>query len=1852
MIRKTRNSKWFKGVIIIQLICLLNLSIFPVPIFALTGGPSQPEVQGFEPIGTTEMVNLFTGDFKYNIPLLDVGGYPINLSYQGGIGMDQEASWTGLGWSLTAGVLNRAMRGLPDDFKGDQILKEMNVRPQRVFGGNLTLGNIEVVGLPILDLSAGIGAFYNNYKGIGFERSLDVNIGIGNKQKGKLNIGLGLTANSQEGIGINPSMSLSIETDKFSSMDNGYNTFSANIGSSYNSRSGLQALSFGASVSSFQTNGKQGNEMKMKGRSTMPINGGASIPLSLQTYTPEINLPMSNSSNMLHAGVGLEAYWVNGKGRLSGYFNEQKLQFKRQKTGGYGYLYAEEGQNRPFALMDFNREKDGSFTRNTPSLPLTNFTYDAFNISAQGIAGMYRPFRADVGTVFDNKVMSFSNSKRIGVDFGSANIAKGGANGGFNFNVSSSGNWTDSNPAGEGLAFRTRNSISSNHFHTYEPYYFKQAGEMVPVDDHFHNQLGNADPVRVEITDEGNVANLKRKTSLSSTSEQNLAIPGNKTDREKRNQVFSILTAREASHFALDKTIKSYRFTNFQTGEETITSIGRTDIAEDHHLSELTVLRPNGARYVFGIPAYNLKQRDVSFNVSGVSNCATGLVAYTSNSDNSVNNQKGLDRYFSATELPPFAHSYLLTGVLSPDYVDRTGNGITDDDFGNYTKLCYQKSDETYHWRVPFKKDTANFNEGLKADTEDDKASYTYGERENWYLHAIETKTHRAEFYTSDRKDGYGVMDENGGLNPNNPVQRLDSIKLFARWDRLNNKANAEVIKAVHFRYSYKLCPHVPNNIGAPELVDGINVNANRGKLTLEEVFFTYGKSRKGKLSPYHFYYGDTDFDGNPESTLNPDYHLKGYDRWGNYKPNSANSCAPLDPQLSNAEFPYVDQNKSSADLYAAVWSMNGIQLPSGGFIKVKYEADDYAYVQDKKAMQMIEVTGMGKEISGLNPGSSELYTSSDEHLYLKIALPQAVSSQVELREQYFVDEEKRELKSMYFRFLIDLIGKQNGMGNNPDAYEYVSGYADIESFGMISSNEAWIRLKPVPIGDKPGGKPINPILKTAFQFARLHLSKMVYPGSDPGNGQLKNVIQGLLSFMMDLRTMATGFNRTLQDWNFCKEVFLPKSRIRLYCPTYSNNNEFSHSKLGGGARVSKVTISDSWADMVEHGNTFEYGQEYFYTTLNEFGEKISSGVAEYEPMIGAEENPFRQQVAFTEEHKMAPDNQFYKETPFGESFFPSPNVGYSEVIVRNLQHTGVKRNATGLVQHLFYTAKDFPVYTDQTKLETKSAKPSWLKKILKKDIKERMVASQGFAIYLNNMHGQQKGQWVYPEYPEGTPVDEYKPISGVEYFYQTQTGNPKRLHNEVKAISKTGAISTVTVGKEIDLVSDMRENKSQMAGFTFAFNLDVSLFPFPPAPVPIPSVWPTFTKEETLFRSTSMTKVVTRYGILEKTVAYDLGSRVSTENLAFDAETGELLVTKTQNDFEDPVYNYTYPAHLAYAQGMGMAYKNLGVLFEGSDYAYSSGNLTFNGIYEPSYFTKGDELSANNTRLWVVAVNANNIQVVNITGNAPGSISGPLKIIRSGRKNMQVTAIGTITSKENPIAGGHLHTFSETDKILNAGAVEFTDEWNGFCECGIDINDEVGLKNPYILGWKGNWRPWRSMLFLTGRTQANLNRNTNIREDGIYTRFDPYWLHNGLGHWNANSGALGGFNNWTFTSEVTLFSPFGFELENRDALDRFSAATYGFNQNLPTAVASNARYSEIGFDSFEDYDCKSCTDDHFSFSESTPIPNISKTESHSGYRSIAVAPGDSVLIRKVIVPCDSLDNKKGLKKGGKFLND
>jgi hypothetical protein len=172
-------------------------------------GPGQPEMQTFQSVNTSNMVDLFTGDFSYNIPLLDVGGYPVNIHYTGGVSMDQEASWVGLGWNINPGTISRNMRGIPDDFDGeDSIVRTQHVKPNKTAGVTVG-GDVELTGLP-LHVGASLGIFKNNYNGWGIESGINAAINSSDKSSGALSGGLSLSNNSQTGLTISPSISVNL----------------------------------------------------------------------------------------------------------------------------------------------------------------------------------------------------------------------------------------------------------------------------------------------------------------------------------------------------------------------------------------------------------------------------------------------------------------------------------------------------------------------------------------------------------------------------------------------------------------------------------------------------------------------------------------------------------------------------------------------------------------------------------------------------------------------------------------------------------------------------------------------------------------------------------------------------------------------------------------------------------------------------------------------------------------------------------------------------------------------------------------------------------------------------------------------------------------------------------------------------------------------------------------------------------------------------------------------------------------------------------------------------------------------------------------------------------------------------------------------------------------------------------------------------------------------------------------------------------------------------------------------------------------------------------------------------------
>lgn len=1782
MINRPIKNSILRKIALTMAVILLVETILPSVALALTSGPSQPEFQGFQQVGTNDMVNLFTGDFNYNIPLCEIGGYPLNIAYNANPGMDDEASWVGLGWTLNPGSINRQMNGLPDDFKGDKLTKEFSLAADTTIG--LTFGaGVEVFGF---GGALNKGLTYNSRRGFEISTGLNFDAAIAVGKNSVTYANLGLNFSPSAGLNIAVSAGLGFEIGQNISNQN-------SLSQGFNSRKGLTTLTF------------QNQNSIRPPIISLPagIGGSYSFFNGPFTYTPTAALPISTDATIYRGKIGVETpigAFVNVN--IEGFTSKQSLAANIEEQATFGYLHLEEGNKDSKAHLDYNSELNGQFKENTPHIPLAYGTPDVFSIAGHGIGGQFKACRNDVGIFRPAQELNNSVNTSFGVETPTPGaFIHAGLNPTTSTITTSKQGWNKTeNNLSTKLAFTSNGLLNP----AYEAVYFKPIGEQSLLDETASDlfpAVAGTTPTRME--------NIRLGMSLTASTNLIVEKEGkkttmpisnlvNNTKRVKRNQVIAHLNGEEASKVGLDKKILNYPYNNscahhilLEDGANC--SLLATDFIErdtgnraTHHLSELSITNANGGRYVYGLPVYNNKRRDVTFSVDENNLIANqtkvvgtdnyGLVSYAAGQDNSINNQKGKEQYYDVTQLPPYAHSFLLTGVLSPDYVDRLGDGITDDDSGNAVKFNYHRHSDSYKWRIPSPLNKASYHEGLKSTTADDKASYVYGEKEIWYPYSIESRTMVARFYTSERVDGLGVVDENGQPTASQNLLKLDSIAVFSKSDLLTQKEAAIPIKNIHFEYDYSLCPSVPNNLDG---IDPRGFENQGGKLTLKKIYFTYGKNRSGKLNAYHFNYntGADSVNGVFE------YNIGHYDRWGYFKKNPSN-------YPPNYEYPYVLQSENHTKDVAGAWNLNEIVLPSGSRMEVAYEPDDYAYVQDKRAGQMMKVLGFVT-----NPNSLTAPISLDFNLfeknqvnftnkkYVAVEIPLDLTI-VPIAKKLYLEG----VESVYFDFLVQL---KKGDDNS---YERVKGY-----FTLDDSPTNPVKIKTTDMGKNcllipfkylkdQKGNDINPITFAAIQKTRIERPELIYPGFNT-NGPIEGVFKSFVGLAQEIGNLTRGFVNNAMRKGFGQVVSNVENNswIRLCNPAFK--------KLGGGTRVKTITINDQWA---KGAGSAIYGQSYHYDmplTINGVEKMISSGVACYEPGIGEEENMLRTPLPYEEKYRLAPKNIYYSENPIGGALFPAPVVGYSSVRVTDIanQRTALIKNKTGQTIHQFYTAKDFPSLVDKTEIEPVPAKSKPLRTFFKFGAYDAKSVSQGFTIELNDMHGKPKSQSIYDK--------NAALLSSTTYHYkEEQAGASRRkLTNDVLVLKNTGTIAEAKMGINMDTWVEMLEENNETKTPGKAYNVDVIPLGFIPIPIPFPTVFQINKYENTQFRAATMTKLIQRTGILDSVVVMENGSTITTSNELFDEETGNVLLTKTQNEFDDAMYNFNYPAHWAYDR-MGQAYRNINqaITFTNTDGSYIPDD-------KKEFFNIGDEVLLitdgviNPKKYLIDTFNVVRFALYDEDCNRPAIKDKEVvvKVIRSGKRNLLETSVGSLTTRKTLATDTNNDEIvdkiiiDDSRQVLAATATTFNDFWKTQCYTE-PIPTKDNFVETFIVAWnhhpvsegrKGNWRAHENYVFYGERNTATFGDNMHIQDKGLIASFTPFWAENN-GLWTPQMQLD---NKWTRTGSVTSYDFRGNELESIDALQIPSAALYGYHRNLVTAVANNAQYQEIAFDGFEDYNYK-----------------------------------------------------------------
>ena len=1568
----------------LALFCAFNLFfntvILPTVSYAVTSGPSQPEISSFASIDTSNMVDLFSGDFSYNIPLLELpgpnGGYPFNLVYNSGISPEQEASWVGLGWNLTPGSIQRQMRGIPDEFNGgeDVVTKTTDMKNDDTFG--LTVDTkIEFLGFDkpkgkepqdtskLGSLSIPITVYYNTYKGLGYTLGINPSLNLPSKGSLGLNPGINFSLDNKDGVSINPS--LGIQKGAKGSKD------LFNLGIGYNSRVGLTNIGL-----NYGTNGSEKRAKSMN----MNINlfNQGRVPSS------EILMRTINLSGSVNWGIPAGLIFAHIKPQI--FFNSQWSVKKPQEISAYGYMYS---QNvREEGMMDINRDKESPIFKESVSLSIPEATYDVYSVSGHGLQGSFRPYRSDIGIYGNPKVVSITGGGEVGLDFGTTGIESHlGVDVGLNMGATKSTKWRNGQNKVRGKYKHTSvGEDTTNVLH--EPFYFKFTNDRTTVGENElayigdatnSNQTPNLKPVRIALGNKsienfGDDRNFKIRINtvpalpkLEAQNEQgtytaaNITSPYHPTkEREARNTLIQQFTNKELKTMRLGKV-------DYLNQSGAVTSYNR----ENHkdHIGAFVVTKPDGARYIYALPAYNKKhlERQVTVKSNDLDSCKS-TVDFNGNYD-----IRETDKYSSKTEISPYAYAHLLTAIVGDDYVDTDEiEGPSDGDIGYWVKFTYKLHDSAYHWRTPF--EGVNFSPGFLNTRFDDKGSYMYGEKEIYYVASAETKSHIVKFKTSERADGRGAQQElqnfisdTSTANLGATQLKLEQVELYVKSALAANSSVAplKTVKLDFAESNEELCKNIVNRAGTG------------GKLTLKKVQFLYQKSTRGSYNDYTFHYAN-----------NPDYQPLQVDRWGSY------TSAFGSDNCKYQHFPYVNQSSEydiNRNKDASAWLLSSIDLPSGATINVDYESDDYAYVQNKVAMQMTKIEAVGKLNDFINAESDYANSlnkldNANHKIFFKLEKP---IEKISGTPTEIADFEKKEVNKyidgtgqIYFKSEMYLQNPNKGDGFPT----FVTGYADIEKQqrGLVSKTtgyytHGYLTVKYV----EKGNQKYHPFSIAAWQHIKGKQPKLLLPNapnfgnSDSGWKQLVRNVSTLSSIVPELKRMFKGYYEYMYDKNWGREMKLENSWIRL--------NSADRIKYGGGVRVKRIVLNDKWQNT---GGASYYGQQYDYR-MEQDGELISSGVAAYEPQVGGEENPLRYGEAYEQKLLLATDNQYFLEHPINEGLYPSAQVGYRKVTVKSLAAANLANEelgdslddyfinagfhaTTGVTVHEFYTAKEFPVIVDRTTIN-RVPYGFWLPLLIGQITMTGLTASQGFSVETNDMHGKPKQVTHYRQKPDGLLIE--SPVSWTKYNYkkvdrgivnkggETAFGVDNRVEVLVKDDgTKEGIIKEKRLlGLEREFVVDMQQQTSWSGNVSVDINAEIKgIFP-------IPGVAPFIGASFTNTRSVTTNKIVSRSGILESVEAYDGTATLKTENLLWDAQTAEVLLTSVNNSFDSLIYNYSIPARFHYEKTKAAYHnadfqttvsKSTGLINKIDSYNYKVNLSESQNTQAKQHLSEGDELN------------------------------------------------------------------------------------------------------------------------------------------------------------------------------------------------------------------------------------------------------------------------------------------------------
>jgi hypothetical protein len=242
-----------------------------------------------------------------------------------------------------------------------------------------------------------------------------------------------------------------------------------------------------------------------------------------------------------------------------------------------------------------------------------------FMVNQPELTMQFRAHRTSSGVLFDPYAENKSTSANLGGEIGAAWTFQAGGTFNGTWGGTETKKWNDNNHFLQNGDFVKSNKIQNP---VAEDFVIKSNGEMTPTDMNLYSKIAENKPINVALEGDGNGSYASKDFRFKEPSKfevkstlANISISNVKAN--PRITSFTYLTKAERTKFGFEKEIRNYKSINgipvFEQNNYSVYNKSLSNI--DHHISEISITNQDGRRCIYGIPAYNNFQKEVTFAV-------------------------------------------------------------------------------------------------------------------------------------------------------------------------------------------------------------------------------------------------------------------------------------------------------------------------------------------------------------------------------------------------------------------------------------------------------------------------------------------------------------------------------------------------------------------------------------------------------------------------------------------------------------------------------------------------------------------------------------------------------------------------------------------------------------------------------------------------------------------------------------------------------------------------------------------------------------------------------------------------------------------------------------------------------------------------------------------------------------------------------------------------------------------------------------------------------------------------------------------------------------------------------------